>query len=248
MIKKNLIIVIMAMVTLLQADNVVKYNMDGEIMEFMYKDSSTSKMITNSEDGKVEIYHIKKNSYVVTYTQEGVTVVDVNEMKAKAKQMGFDPSAFMEKQEKAQYTIKKTGKRVNVSGVRGEEWILQGKEDGKNYETKVVVSNDKSIVKIMRSMFTSISDMSGGMISDANLFEIEKGYVLIKADGMQLESFDNKSISSKEYTLPKVTNTREAFNERNKINSSPQTINKEENPSISDEDIDAAVNMLKSFF
>ncbi|WP_294963715.1 hypothetical protein [Sulfurimonas sp.] len=72
MIRKSLIIALIAIVTLLQADYIVKYNMDGEIMEFMYKNSTTSKMLTNSEDGKVEIYHIKKNSYLVSHGEDGV--------------------------------------------------------------------------------------------------------------------------------------------------------------------------------
>ena len=218
MIKRSLIIVLMAFVTLLQADYVVKYNMDGEIMEFMYKNSTTSKMTTNSEDAKVEIYHIKKNSYLVSHGEEGVSVVDVNKMKSKAKQMGFDPSMYAEKQEKPNFTIKKTGKKVKVGGIKGEEWILKGKEDGESYTTKVVVTNDKNVVKTMRALFTSMSDMTSGMAAGDNLFEIKKGYVLIKADGMKLESFKSKTLSSNVYKIPKVTNTRKAFNERNRKN------------------------------
>lgn len=222
MMKKSLIIVLIAIVTLLQADYVVKYNMDGEIMEFMYKNSTTSKMVTNSEDGKVEIYHIKKNSYLVNHGEEGVSVIDLNEMKAKAKEMGFNPAMYAQKQEKPKYTIKKTGKRVTVGGIKGEEWIVKGKENGQNFDTKVVVTNDKNVLKTMRAMFTSMSDMSGGMVSGDNPFEMKKGYVVIKADGMKLESFKNKRLSSTTYQLPKVTNTREAFNARNKKSAKPR--------------------------
>ncbi|WP_373001848.1 hypothetical protein [Sulfurimonas sp.] len=219
-------IALVAIVTLLQADNIVKYNMDGQIMEFMYKDSTTSKMVTNSEDGKVEIYYIKKNSYLVSHGEEGVNVVDVNEMKAKAKEMGFNPSMYAEKRDKPKFTIKKTGKRVNVGGIKGEEWIVKGKEDGKNYETKVVVTSDKNVVKTMRAMFNSMSDMTGGMVSGDNPFEMKKGYVVIKADGMKLESFKSKSLSSNVYKLPKVTNTREAFNDRNRRSAPPKRVTK----------------------
>jgi len=112
--------------------------------------------------------------------------------------------------------------RVSVGGIKGHEWIVKGEEDGKNYETKMVVTNDKNVVKTMRAMFTSMSDMSAGMVSGENPFEIEKGYVVIKADGMKLESFKSKSLSSSVYILPKVTNTREAFNERNKRSAQPR--------------------------
>jgi len=226
MIKKSLIIALMAIVTFLQADYIVKYNMDGDTMEFMYKNSTTSKMVTNSEDGKVEIYHINKNSYLVSHGEEGVNVVDINAMKAKAKEMGFDPSKYAEKREKPNYSIKKTGKRVNVAGIKGEEWIVKGEEHGESYETKVVVTNDKNVVKTMRAMFASISDMSSGMASGENPFEMKKGYVVIKADGMRLESFKSKNLSSSVYKLPKVTNTREAFNERNRRNAPPKTLEK----------------------
>jgi hypothetical protein len=225
-INKILIISLMVMVTLLQADYIVKYNMDGEIMEFMYKNSTTSKMLTNSEDGKVEIYHINKNSYIVSHTQEGVNIVDINAMKAEAKKMGFDSSMYADKQETPSYTIKKTGKKVKVAGINGEEWLVKGEVDGESYSTKVVLTNDKKVVKIMRAMFISLSDMSGGMLESNNLFEMKKGYVVIQADGMKLDSFKVKTLSTKVYELPKVTNTREAFNERNIKNTSPKTITK----------------------
>lgn len=241
MIKRNLIVTLMAMITLLQADNVVKYNMNGEVIEFMYKNPTTFKMVTNTEDGKVEIYHINKKSYVVSYASEGITVVDVNAMKAKAKLTGFDPSSVIQKQEKPKFTIKKTAKTVNVGGIRGSEWLVISKVNAKDYETKVVVTNDTDVVKTMRSM-------SDTMMLGTNLFEIEMGYVIIKADGMKLESFKSKNVPSKEYKLPQVTNVGETFKERNKRDKSDEIAKRENDSGISSEDVDNAVNLLKSLF
>lgn len=237
MIKRNLIIAIFAFTTLLQADYVMKYNMDGDITEFMYKNASTSKMVTHSDD-KVEIYNIKNNSYIVTHSDDGITVVDVNEMRAKAQSMGFDPSAFAPKQEKPKYTIQKTSKKEKVGGITGEVWIIKGEASGKKYETKVVLTNDKRVVKTLRALFDSYSDMSGGMVGSTNFFELKKGYATIKSDGMRLESFKSQAVSSSQYALPKA---QESKKKEHRTQVAPSG-------TLSDEEIKDATDMLKSFF
>jgi len=240
-------IALVAISTLLQADYVIKYNMDGDITEFMYKNSSTSKMITHS-DSKTEIYNIKKNSYIVTHEDNDITIVDVNKMRAKAKEMGFDPSAFAAKQEAPKFTIEKTGKKERLGGINGEVWILKGEEDGEKYETKVVVTDDKRVVKTVRAMFNSISTMSGGMVGEVNFFELKKGYITIKADGMKLVSFKNKSLPQSTYTLPKVPKKRTSNQKKSttKVKAKAHSEPKEE--TLSDKDIQEATDMLKSFF
>jgi len=239
MLKKSLVISLMAIATLLQADYIVKYSIEGEVMEFMYKNSTTSKMISNSEGTKVEIYHIKKNAYLVSHDEDGVNIVDVNEMKAKANALGFNPATYVQKSEKPKFTIKKTGKRVKVGGIEGEEWIVKDRDDGQDYEAKIVVTSDTNVVKIMRAMFSSISDMSGGIILDENPFELEKGYVVIKADGMQLESFYSKNLSNSVYELPKPTNRNKASTD------STSSVASESKNEVEE---DSALNLLKSFF
>ena len=118
------------------------------------------------------------------------------------------------KQETPKFKIKRTGKKVKVGGILGEVWMLKGEEGGKNFKEKVVVTNNAKVVKTMRAMFKSISTMSGGMLGSDNLFEPKKGYVLIKADGMMLESFKDKKVSKDEYKLPKVSDYKKSYKDR----------------------------------
>jgi len=200
--KKYLIVVIMALSSLLQADYVMKYQMDTEVQTFMYHNDKSSKMINVSEGEKREIYKVGEKTYIVSYEDGKKTVIDMDKMRKMSQSMGYDVSAYQEETQKPQYKIKKTGKRVKVGGVGGEVWIISGEEDGEKYKVEMVVTKDKKVVKSVRAMFNLFASMSG-VSTESNYLEIQKGYVTIKADGMELKSFKEKKVSSSEYKLPK---------------------------------------------
>jgi hypothetical protein len=64
----------------------------------------------------------------------------------------------------------------------------------------VLVTKDARVLKTIRALSSVWSGMGGG--SDEAGLEIQKGYVIIKAEGMKLKSFRQKSVDAKEYALP----------------------------------------------
>ncbi len=202
--KRFLLSIILLASTLLHADYVIEYQMDDSVQVFKYHSPTSSKMIMSDNGSDNTIYKIDKKTYMVSDDNGKKTVVDLGKMQAMAKAMGFDASQAMEK--KPEFKIKKTGKKSSVAGIKGEEWILTGEDDGEPYTAKVVVTRDKEVVKTVRAMNDLFSSMSGANVDDSYL-EPQKGYVIIKADEMQLKSFKKQKVASSEYQLP--TNAQE---------------------------------------
>lgn len=202
--KKYLLASILVLTTLLQADYVMKYQIDGDEQIFMYHSESSSKLINSSEGEKNEIYKIGKKTYLVSYEGTNKTVLDMDEMRKMSQSFGYDASQYKEEIQKPQFKIKKTGKKMSVGGIKGEVWIVSGNDNGEKFTAEMVVSKDVKVVKTVRAMFGVFTSMSGDSAED-NFLEIQKGYVTIKADGMELKSFQDKKVPSSQYQLSKDT-------------------------------------------
>jgi len=198
--KKLILIGVLALNSILSGDYLLEYKMDDGIQRFMYHNASKAKLLTLDDDSTA-IYKIGKKTYIVTGKGKNKKIVDMDEMRAMAKAFGYDPSTYNQ-EEKFTPKIKKSSKRVTVGGIKGYEWTITGNYDGKTYKEKIIVTNDKRVVKSVRAMKNLFTAMSGVNADNNDLFEIEKGYVVIKADGIELKSFKEKSISASEYTLP----------------------------------------------
>jgi hypothetical protein len=235
MFYKSLIFFLFLFFSSLQADYITEYKIGDEIQMFMYKDSSHSKMVNSSANEKSEIYRIGKKVYIVSGRDGDKQIVDVDDMKAMSKAMGFNASAYVK--EAKNYKITKTGKKVSVGGVKGELFIITGTHEGKPYKQEIVMTNNKDVVKSVRSMFSLFSTMST-MNDSENLFEVKKGYVPIKSDGMELKSFKSVRITNSEYELPKKA--------KKQIMPTKQTSQKSD--SEQEKDVGEAINILKSFF
>ena len=76
-------------------------------------------------------------------------IVDVDEMRAMKKSMGFDTSQYAKEaqEEVKDYQVINTGKKVKVGGVRGEVFIVKGTYRGKTYEQELVLTSNKKVVK-----------------------------------------------------------------------------------------------------
>ena len=248
MIKKVLVLSSLAVVTLLNADYVLEYKMDDETQTFMYKNDSALKMITTDSSA---MYKIGDKTYLV----RGKTVVDMADMRKIADSFGYDSSVYQEEVSSLKPQIKKSSKRVNIAGIKGEEWIVSGTEDGEHFEEKVIVTKDKRVVTAVRAMTNMFSSMTDG---SADTFELEKGYVLIQSDGMELKSFKEMKIDKSEYKLPKGYKkqdipTRDSINAvvEKATNDYKARESQREEPKTQkekDEEVDKAVNLLKSFF
>jgi len=201
--KLYMLIGLVFFVSSLQADYILKYKMDTEVQTYMYHSDSKSKLINGSGDEKQEIYKIGKKVYIVSYEDGEKNIIDMDEMKRMSQAFGgMDPSMYQEEMKKPDYSIKKTGKRVKVGGIKGEVWIVTGEEDGEKFREEMVVTKDKRVVKAVHAMFDTLTSMSGAEFEE-NFLEVQKGYVTIKASEMALVSFSDKRVPSSTYELPK---------------------------------------------
>ncbi len=204
MIMKSLLTVSLFAATLLQADYISTYEMDGEIQTFMYHDSTHAKMINSSDRESSSIYRIGKKVYIVSKKNGKTEVMDIDEMKKLADTFGASEQHLEKQEHKKNFKIDKTRKRVSVAGIKGEVWIVTGEDDGEPFRQELVVTKDKRVIKTIRAQMDMFSQMANEDIdNEMNMFEIEKGYVTIKAEGMKLKSFKEKSLPKSEYQLPK---------------------------------------------
>ena len=255
--KKSLLIGALALSSILSADYLLEYKMGEDTQKFMYHDASTARLIMPSDDAS-SIYKIGKKSYIVSGRGKNKKIVDVDAMRAMANSFGYDPSEYNQ-EEQFHPQIKKTSKRVTVAGIRGEVWRVSA-EDGAEFED-IVVTKDKRVVHTMRAMQNLFENMSG-IKADSSMLEIEKGYVVIQADGLKLNKFKEMSIDASEYALPTDAKKQEMphFNKKNmkaledrlaELAKESEKMQEKTQKSQKDEekiDADKAVDMLKSFF
>jgi len=207
---KKVILTMIAMTMLLHADYVLEYKMDKWQHKFMYRDSTSSKLIHQSATEKSEIYKIGKKTYIVSSEAGKKVIIDLDELRMLSQYSGLNDMQYIEEIKKPKYKIEKTSKVVNVGGIDGELWIISGKLKGKEFVKKVVVTNDKRVVESIRAMYSLIGSMSG-IKTDNDLFEFEKDYVTIKTDDIHLKSFSDIKVPISEYQLPKNVEKQKIF-------------------------------------
>jgi hypothetical protein len=189
--------------------------MDSATQTFMYHDASHVKMITREGGERSEIYRIGKKSYAVSHENGKTKVVDLDQIRAMAESLGGGAQQQIQNtnRKKEKFNIDKTGKTVTVGGIKGEVWIVEGYEEGERFKQEIVVTKDKRVSKAMNAMMKVFADMSGAQEEEMEgLFEVEKGYVTIKADGMLLKSFEEKTLPKSTYELPKDAQMQEMPN------------------------------------
>ena len=207
MIFKSLITVSLFTAVLLQADYISIYDMDGETQTFMYHDSTHSKMINKGDGEASSIHRIGKKVYIVSKKNGKTEVMDMDEMKKLANTFGGAEAKSQTKKDGnlEKFDIKKTGKKVVVAGVKGELWIVSGHDDGEPFKQELIVTKDKRVLKTVRAQMDLFSQMSGGEVDTTqNMFEIEKGYVTIKADGMVSKSFKERDVAKVNMSYQKM--------------------------------------------
>lgn len=194
---------LLLLVTTTQADYILKYKMESDFQTYMYHSDTTSKLSMDSGNEKTEIYTIGKKVYIVSYDGNHKTIMDMDEMKKMSQAFsGMDTSSYDVNKAVPKYKSISTGKREKVAGINGEVWIISGEEDGEAFTQEAVVTNNKKVVKAVRSMFKTFENISDSQ-EEQNIFEPKKGYVIIKVDGMVLDSFKETKVASSVYQLPK---------------------------------------------
>jgi len=195
--KKLAVIGLMVLGSTLGADYVLEYEMEDGVQTYMYHSATKAKMITRSDGESSGVYKIGKKSYIVG--GDG-TVMDVDDMKKMAAGFSYGEGMPPKEEQSSRPKITRTGKTIKLAGIKGEVWRLSGVEDGLTYSSEVLVTKDARVVKTIRALSSVWSGMGGG--SDEGGLEIQKGYVIIKSEGMKLKSFKEKRVDAKEYALP----------------------------------------------
>ncbi len=207
----KLFVTLLLLLLTLHADYIIKYKFGKDAtMTFFYKNPHISKLVFQSKDGKSEIYNIKGKQYIAVYEQGHlVTLIDFDQMKQQMQSMGIDLNAMMQQSQKSKpkISIKKSGKYKKVAGMKGEVWIVSRNENGKRVTETVVVTKNPSFAKASKLMFESFASMNQMDPSSQNSHDYSylNGYGLLESDsGMILQSFQEKKVAKKEYTLPRL--------------------------------------------
>ncbi len=192
--KSRLLILLFSLISLLDADILITYNLDYENLKFKYKDTSNSKLQIISSDERKALYTIKDKAYLVS----------VHNNKASTILIKTKPTPKIEiDQSNLNYKIRKYKKQKLIAGILGTKWMVYGNEGGQVYSQIIYVSKNPKVVKAINAMFDALSKTTNDPNMKFNFFEIERGYVIIEAEGMHLKYFQELMLPSSEYILPR---------------------------------------------
>ena len=195
----------------LYADYTITYEMGCERTTFYYKDAKHAKITTQpDEEGNInEIYLIDGVTYAIYYQDGQPQITNLSESFAMIQASGISLNQEAP-EEKIKPSIKKTAKKEKVGGINGEVWIL--KDSQSKEEIRVVVTKDKGVVDATNKMFNIFSGIT--VLNLQNPYQIDKGYVIIKAEGMELKSFSKKKLPRTLFVLPKVDTNKRALKQQ----------------------------------
>ena len=201
MIKKLSLLLLLFMGVAVYADYMAVFDMNGTTQTLLYKDDKHAKLITRDGAEKSSFYLIGNKSYIVSEADGQKTVMDMEEMRKMTQAFGGAERMEPEYKGLADFKIIKTGKHENVAGIRGDVWYAVDPQTKERY--RVVVTNNADVRKSLRVMDMFLSSFMDEKDREYGMFELKKGYVVIKAEGMELKKFKKKSFPAKTYELPK---------------------------------------------
>jgi hypothetical protein len=205
------ILLVGLMMMKLSADYTLSYQFEEDIgvniiETIHYKDDKNIKLSYHyAEDEKKDpasgLYVTDGKHYSVENDEGNITYRDIK----KDQNLSANCQA---KKEPFFKVLKKLGKEY-IADFEGEVWLVESEEDGIKEEEKIIVCNDKDIVRAVKSYFDTMrifGEGADGQEFDAELesmFMVADGYVLIAAKGIELITFDEKIIPSTFFNLPK---------------------------------------------
>ena len=195
--KSWLVVLLFSVFSFLDADTFLTYNLDYKTLKFKYKDASNSKLQIISPDEKKALYTIRDKAYLVS----------IHNNKASTKRIKIKPKLKIKiDQTHLNYKIRKYKKQKLIAGILGTKWMVYGNEGGQVYSQIIYVSKNSKVVKAINIMFEALSKTTDDPNMKFNFFEIEPGYVIVEAEGMQLKYFQELMLPSSEYVLPRTPN------------------------------------------
>ncbi len=198
--------------SMLWADFTLEYKMDDNINQLVQYKDAQHVMITTGGAGEQSSQLLLGDKRYMVMKQGGKTnYMDMDVMLEQMKQMsakygGMSEEVLEEKSQEPDFKIVKKGENKTVAGIKGQVWTVEYEEEGTKEQLDLVVTDDKKVVDAVHKYMNVMRQFTEGSVEEDDglsaLMNIEKGYVTIAFEGMELVKFDDADISDSVYTLP----------------------------------------------
>ncbi len=210
--KTKIILAAGLLTSALWADFTLEYKMEGNMKQVVqYKDAKHVLITTGSAGEQGAQLIVGDKRYIVMNHGGKKKYMDMDVMMEQMKQMLAVMPQETEKEEakkdkESDFKIVKKGKSKTIAGIKGQVWTVEVEEKGKKEHLDLVVTDDDKIVDAVHKYLAVMKQFMqmGGEEDDglSALMNIEKGYVTIAFDGMELIKFDEADIPDSLFALP----------------------------------------------
>ena len=211
--KSKILLATGLLTSVLWADFTLEYQMNGKMKQVVqYKDAKHVKIMTDGEEGMSGGQLIVGDKRYMVMIQGGKTKymdmdVMMEQMKKMSKMFGADIEEEMKAVKAPEFKVIKKGEKKKVAGVDAQVWTVEVEEEGKKERMDVLVTDDDKLVDAIHNYSNVMKQFTqmGGEEDDAlsSLFNIEKGYVVVGFEGMNLIKYDDADIPDTVFVLPK---------------------------------------------
>ena len=166
---------------------------------FEYLDESTSRMdVEGQKDGDSYMLFKGDKALVVTHTQGQTIVMDMAQLSSMASSFGAATGQSTKGFTSSVDSMKATGKKQTVAGIKGEIYQLEWVENGEKRQDELVLSKDKKARAYTRAWTNAIRVMQKAGAQQ----EIKGDHLMARLDKKKLgilrlgDRFELKSIKS----------------------------------------------------
>ena len=211
------LILIMTVMTF--ADFTLIYKMDNMINEIIeYKDAKNVKLsytIDDEDENLTDIgqYLIDDRRYSVLREDGNLTYMDIDKTEQKTDELTQELNLTNDDCHAAItepfFKVLKKGEEKIVSGIKGEVWEVESQEDGEKYREEIVVTKNKELVDAMHKSFEILKKFGEGPYGREigpdveSMMFVEKGYILLSAEGIRYIELRYDKIPDDTIKLPK---------------------------------------------
>jgi len=213
--KAKIILATVLLTSMLYADFTLEYKMDDNMNQLVqYKDEQHVMITTGGEGEQTSQLLLGDKRYMVMKQGSKTKYMDMDVMMEQMKQMsakygGMPGEVEEEESQVPDFKIVKKGESKTVAGIKGQVWTVEYEEEGKKEQLDLVVTDDDKVVDAVHKYMNVMTKFSEGSTDEdglSSLMNIEKGYVTIAFEGMELLKFDDADISDSVYALPASMN------------------------------------------
>jgi len=212
---KKKLLLISLLTSVLFADFTLEYKMEDNTKQMVQYKDAQHVLISTGDSKEQNAQLILGNKRYMVINQNGKKRymdmdVMMNQMKQLSSAFGGKPQEESANHNSPKFKIIKKGKHKTVAGIKGQVWTIEHNEDGKKEHLDIVVTDNKKVVDAVHKYIEAMNQFTqmGGEKNDglSSILAIEKGYVTIGLEGMELVKFDTSNIDSSLYVLPKGMN------------------------------------------